>query len=112
MCCVVVDLVEGIPACFILESAVEWGSSRWHALGLKIYSGNIDKVTKLAADKPALEDKLEAIIAVRISSVGAKTAAEEVLRACKSIRYPIYCDVMKGAKELQSAAQGSAYNLL
>ena len=97
--------MEGVPPKCIIQAVSECGSSRWYAIGLKIY--NDDKVTELTADKPTYSDKLQVIIQRRKREVGERKLAEDLLKACREINDPIYYNVMEEARKHSIAAQGS-----
>ena len=98
-----IGVMEGVPPKCIVEAVLECGSSRWYAIGIKIY--NDDKVTTLTADKPACVDKLQAILQRRQREVGERQLAEDLLKACNSIKDPIYFEVIKEAEKLSAVVQ-------
>lgn len=102
-----IDLVEGLPAHFIVEAVLERGSSRWFGLGMKIYSRNNSRIVELTADKHSHADKLLAIIKQREMAVGLKSVAEDIVRACREIPDPIYHDVIAEARRRWRPVQRS-----
>ena len=101
--------MEGVAPKCIIQAVSECGSSRWYAIGIKIY--NDDKVTVLTADKPTCTDKLQVIIERRKREVGERKLAEDLLKACREINDPIHSNVMEEAKRHYIAVQGSSIQL-
>lgn len=102
-----IDLVEDLPAQFIVDAVLECGASRWCDLGPEIYSRNSSRIEELTADKPTPTDKLRAIIKERKLSVGLKCVAEDIVKACREIPNPIYHDVIADARRRQRLVQCS-----